>query len=107
MPGNEIGARIELRFRHIRAPQPVSAMRILFDYPEPALLVHGGMQVQIVQTRAALEELGCQVEYLRWWDEQQQGDILHYFGRLAPDYIVRAHEKGIRVVLAALRGAQC
>ena len=57
---------------------------ILFDHSEPALLAHGGMLIQIRQTKAALEALGCQVEYLRWWDETQRANILHYFGRLPP-----------------------
>ena len=62
-------------------------MRILFDYSEPALLTHGGLLTQIKQTKAALETLGCQVDYVRWWDETQQGDILHYFCRMIPRHV--------------------
>lgn len=81
-------------------------MTILFDHPEPALLAHGGMLIQIKQTRAALEALGCQVDYVRWWDETQRADILHYFGRL-PTHLLRiARAKGIKVVLGELLTGQ-
>ena len=33
-------------------------MKVLFDHPNPFLLAHGGFQVQIKQTKKALEELG-------------------------------------------------
>jgi len=81
-------------------------MKILFDHPEPALLAHGGMQIQIRQTKAALEGLGCQVEHLRWWDEAQTGDIIHCFARMAPYLIEYAHQKGIKVVLSELLAVQ-
>jgi glycosyltransferase involved in cell wall biosynthesis len=77
-------------------------MIILFDHPEPALLAHGGMLIQIQQTKAALEALGCQVDYLRWWDETQRADILHYFGRMSPNLLRLAQAKGIKVILAEL-----
>jgi glycosyltransferase involved in cell wall biosynthesis len=81
-------------------------MTILFDHPEPALLAHGGMLIQIRQTKAALEALGCQVDYVRWWDETQRTDILHYFGRMPPHLLRLAQAKGIKVVLAELFTAQ-
>jgi glycosyltransferase involved in cell wall biosynthesis len=77
-------------------------MIILFDHPEPALLAQGGMLIQIRQTKAALEALGCQVDYLRWWDETQRADILHYFGRMPPHLLRLAQAKGIKVVLGEL-----
>jgi len=77
-------------------------MIILFDHPEPALLAHGGLLTQIKQTKAALEALGCQVDYVRWWDETQRADVLHFFGRM-PSHLVRiAQAKGIKVVLGEL-----
>ncbi len=82
-------------------------MKIILEYPEPALLLHGGMQVQIGQTKAALEGLGCEVDYLRWWDAEQKGDILHWFGRAPPHHIHFAHQRGIKVVVAALLGSTC
>ena len=81
-------------------------MKILFEHPVPARLAHGGMQTQIDQTKAALETLGVEVEYLRWWDEGQSGDVLHFFGRMSPELILIAQQKGIRVVLSVLLAAQ-
>ena len=81
-------------------------MTILFDYSEPALLTHGGLLIQIKQTKAALEALGCRVDYLRWWDETQQADILHYFCRTTPRHVRFAQAKGIKVVMGELLTGQ-
>jgi glycosyltransferase involved in cell wall biosynthesis len=77
-------------------------MKVLFDHPSPFLLAHGGFQIQIEQTKAALEKIGVEVEYLRWWDESQRGDLIHYFGRPSESYIDFAHQKGMKVVVAEL-----
>lgn len=77
-------------------------MKILFDHPNPFLLAHGGFQIQIEQTKRALESLGMEVEFLRWWDSAQTSDLIHYFGRPSGSYIDFAHAKGIRVVIAEL-----
>lgn len=77
-------------------------MKVLLDHPSPFLLAHGGFQIQIEQTKAALESLGVDVEWLRWWDGEQRGDIIHYFGRPAGGYIDLAHKKGIKVVVGEL-----
>ena len=79
-------------------------MKILFDHPYPFQLAHGGFQIQIEQTKAALESLGVSVDYLRWWDDRQEGDLIHYFGRPSPFYIGKAHEKHRRVVISELLG---
>lgn len=77
-------------------------MKVLFDHSEPFLLAHGGFQIQIEQTKLALEKLRVQVDHLRWWDESQRADIIHYFGRPPEHYINMAHGKNIRVVLGDL-----
>ncbi len=77
-------------------------MKILFDHPQPFLLAHGGFQIQIEQTKAALETLGVEVEHLRWWDDRQRGDLIHFFGRPPELYIQLAHAKQMRVVVAEL-----
>jgi Glycosyltransferase len=77
-------------------------VKVLFNHHLPFSFAHGGVQIQIEQTKSALEQVGVQVEPLRWWDEKQTGQILQHFGRL-PTYILRAaHEKGMKVVLAEL-----
>lgn len=77
-------------------------MKILFDHPEPFLLAHGGFQIQIEQSKWALESVGMDVEWLRWWDDAQKGDLIHYFGRPRAEYLDFAQDKGIRVVIAPL-----
>src|SRR5258708_16739129 len=77
-------------------------MKVLFDDPDPFLLMHGGFQIQIEQTKTALEQAGVEVEYLRWWDTAQRGDILHYFGRPRLAYVEFARQKGIKVVMTQL-----
>ena len=77
-------------------------MRVLFDHSSPFVLAHGGFQIQIEQTAAALRGLGVEVEFLRWWDESQRGDLIHYFGRPTGAYVQLAQQKGMKVVVADL-----
>jgi glycosyltransferase involved in cell wall biosynthesis len=77
-------------------------VKVLFDHPNPFLLAHGGFQTQIEQTKKALEASGVEVEWLRWWDDQQKGGLIHYFGRPHPVYIRQAQSKGIKVVMSEL-----
>ena len=77
-------------------------MKVLFDHPNPFLLAHGGFQTQIEQTKKALEAVGVEVEWLRWWDGKEKGDLIHYFGRAHPAYIRQAQMKGIKVVMSEL-----
>jgi len=77
-------------------------VKVLFDHPNPFLLAHGGFQTQIEQTKQALESVGVEVEWLRWWDDKQKGDLIHYFGRAHPGYIRQAQGKGMKVVMSEL-----
>jgi len=77
-------------------------MKVLLDHSLPFLLAHGGFQVQIEQTKLALESAEVEVEFARWWDDTQRADLIHYFGRPAEQYVELAHQKRIRVVLADL-----
>ena len=81
-------------------------MKILFNCQMPFSLAHGGAQIQIEQTQAALIALGIQAEPLRWWDAGQRGDVIHFFGRPSALQIQLAHQKGIKVVIAELLTAQ-
>jgi len=75
---------------------------VLFDHPNPFFLAHGGFQIQIEQTKLALERSGVAVDWLRWWDPKQKANLVHYFGRPHPAYIQQCHEKGLRVVMSEL-----
>ena len=81
-------------------------MKILVNCDLPFALAHGGAAIQIRQTMAALSQLGVTVEPLRWWDENQTGDLIHYFGRMPAGQIRFAHQKKIKVVMAELLTAQ-
>ena len=81
-------------------------MKILFNCNVPFALAHGGQQIQIERTRAALQSLGLQVEPLRWWDHEQTGEVIHYFGRIPAVQVELAHQKGIKIVMAELLTAQ-
>jgi glycosyltransferase involved in cell wall biosynthesis len=81
-------------------------MKILIDHQLPFLLAHGGLQTQIERTKAALEAAGVEVEYLRWWDAGQSGDVIHFFGRANPSHIDFAHAKGMKYVMSDLLTGQ-
>ncbi len=71
------------------------------------MLAHGGAQIQIEQTKAGLEAHGVEVEYLRWWDKAQRGDLLHYFGTASNSYLVIARNAGLPLVMTNLFTETC
>ncbi len=77
-------------------------MKILLDHSSPYLLAHGGYSVLIDQTAAALRAVGETVEFLRWWDHEQRGDVIHYFAPVQISYLRQARLKGVPVVLTSL-----
>jgi len=81
-------------------------MKILINCNLPFSLAHGGHAVQIRQTIAAVQSAGVEIEPLRWWDENQKGDVIHHFGRMTAGHIRFAHQKNIKVVMAELLSAQ-
>jgi glycosyltransferase involved in cell wall biosynthesis len=77
-------------------------MKVLFYHLVPFALAHESLQMQISRTLEALKALGVEVEFLRWWDGQQRGEVLHFFGRLSMDHLEQAHGKGMKVIQAEL-----
>lgn len=77
-------------------------MKVLLNYFVPFALAHGGTQTQIEQTKSALQKIGIEAEFLRWWDDLQTGDVIQHFGRLPGQFIHAAHEKGVKVVISEL-----
>jgi glycosyltransferase involved in cell wall biosynthesis len=77
-------------------------MKVLFDHHLPFALAHGGFEHPHVQTKLALEKAGIETDYVRWWDAAQRGDLIHFAGRPAGDYITFAHGRGCKVVVAEL-----
>lgn len=82
-------------------------MKILFDHPSPFILAHGGFQTQIEQTKCALESLGVETEYLRWWDSQQSGDLIHHFSPASTGYLKLARARHLPVVMTTLFTETC
>jgi glycosyltransferase involved in cell wall biosynthesis len=82
-------------------------MNVLFDHQDPFCLAHGGFQIQIEQTRAALIRIGVEVEPLRWWDDKQTGDLIHFWGTAKPPYLRLAKAKGLPVVMTTLFTETC
>ncbi|HSY17989.1 MAG TPA: glycosyltransferase [Candidatus Acidoferrales bacterium] len=81
-------------------------MKILFNCTMPFALAHGGQAIQIQRTLAALQKIGVDAEPLRWWDEHQTGDIIHFFGLMPANQIRFAQQKKIKVVMAEFLTAQ-
>lgn len=77
-------------------------MKVLFYHLTPFALAHGGLQAQVVQTRQALEQLSVEADFLRWWDAGQDGDVLHFFGRIPSGTLQLAQARGLKVVQAEL-----
>jgi glycosyltransferase involved in cell wall biosynthesis len=77
-------------------------MKIILDCHVPAMLAHGGAQIQIGQTQHALQAIGIEAEFMRWWDTRQTGEVIHFFGRMPADQIRFAQKKGMKVVMAEL-----
>ena len=88
-------------------PFSLKELKVLFDHPNPFCLAHGGFQIQIEQTKAALEKIGCEVEWLRWWDDQQKGSLIHYFNTASSVYLEQAHAIGMPVVMTTLFTETC
>jgi glycosyltransferase involved in cell wall biosynthesis len=82
-------------------------MKILFDHRLPFSLAHGGFQTQIEQSKAGLEKLGVEVEYFRWWDEKQKGDLIHHWTAPSVAYLKMARQQGTPVVVTHLFTATC
>ena len=81
-------------------------MKILTYCNLPFAFAHGGHAIQIQQTMAALAGIGVAVEPLRWWDENQTGDLIISFGRMQAELIRFAQKKKIKVVISDLLTAQ-
>lgn len=71
-------------------------MKILIDQYLPFLFGHGGATTQVEHTRLALERAGVEVDYLRWWESGQRGDLVHFFSE-APSHDYLKQAQGVRL----------
>ncbi len=74
-------------------------MRILLSHGLPFSLAHGGTQTVINELMIEYAHLGINVDYEKWWLQEQPCDIIHSFGRPSYINVKLAHEKGIRTVM--------
>lgn len=77
-------------------------MKVLFHCHVPFSFAHGGMQVQIEQTKAGLEQIGVEVEFFRWWDDRQKGDLIHFCGIADMGFLQLARAVHMPVVMQPL-----
>ena len=77
-------------------------VKVLFDHDVPFLLAHGGFQTQIQNMMWSVRAVGIESEPLRWWDESQKADIIHYFGRPTLGYYNFVRQKGFKFVFFPL-----
>lgn len=82
-------------------------MKVLFDHQSPFSFAHGGIQTQIEKTRSALLETGVEVEFLRWWDDTQTGDLVHYFGTPPVPYLELARRQKLPVLVTNTFSETC
>jgi glycosyltransferase involved in cell wall biosynthesis len=78
-------------------------VKVLFSFNLPFFLAHGGAQTLVESIMRELPSLGVEVEPVRWWDENQKGNILHYFDRPQLPTVRFAQQKGFKVVMTELR----
>lgn len=81
-------------------------MKIAFDCHVPFCFAHGGVQIQVEQTMAALKRHGVEVYPLPWWDDSVSPDLIHFFGRPTLSYARLVKQKKIRLVVADLLTSQ-
>jgi glycosyltransferase involved in cell wall biosynthesis len=83
-------------------------MKVIFDSTAiPFFLAHGGAKTQILNTAQGLRDLGVDVEFTRWWDSEQEADLIHVFGIPNRGYLRFARKKGIPVVNTTLFTGSC
>lgn len=80
-------------------------MKVIFSCGFPFYLSHGGCQTLIEELRRTLMEIGVEVEWERWWDEKQTGDLIHVFCRPSIVNVRLAHAKGYKMIMTDLLDA--
>ena len=77
-------------------------MKVIISTTPSFFLTHGGVQTLVESVMRELAGLGVEVEPERWWDENQEADIIHYFNRPTSTNVQLAQSKGFKVVMTEL-----
>lgn len=82
-------------------------MRVLLHCDSPFFLAHGGAQIQIEQTKQGLEQLGVEVDWMRWYDGDQKADLINFFGTASLQHLSLCRKKGIKTIITTLLTGSC
>jgi len=73
-------------------------MKVIFCNPIPYWLCHGGEQIRIEETIAALRSRGVSIIRDEWWVPEHHPDIIHFAGRPSPMLLRMAAGRNIATV---------
>ncbi|OVE74984.1 hypothetical protein BVX97_05980 [bacterium E08(2017)] len=74
-------------------------MKVIFSHIIPFSLGDGGVRTLVTSIQNELLAIGINVENEKWWDTEQKGDILHFFGRPQSSHILFAKRAGYKTVM--------
>src|SRR6266481_3856918 len=74
-------------------------MKSLFYCNNPFFLGHGGSQTLLEALMREIASLGVEVEPVRWWDDKQTGDIIHFMNRPTRWLVDGARQKGLKTIM--------
>lgn len=74
-------------------------MKSIFYCNNPFFLGHGGSQTLLEALMREIAALGVEVEPVRWWDDKQSGDIIHFMNRPTQWLVDGARQKGLKTVM--------
>jgi glycosyltransferase involved in cell wall biosynthesis len=77
-------------------------MRVLFYVGYPLAWAKGGHTLQILESKRAVEQLGCEVQWLHHEDiDIPRADVIHYWSRPPHDFHWQlARQQGLKIVIS-------
>jgi glycosyltransferase involved in cell wall biosynthesis len=72
-------------------------VKILFETKYPFAWAHGGNQIHVEMLMSEMIKMGIECEPLKWWDDNQQGDVLCLLYNPTGKHLY-AKKKGIKIV---------
>jgi len=83
-------------------------MKALLDCQgTPFLLAHGGVDIQLNSTCQGLLNAGVEADYLRWWDRNQECDLIHTYSVPDSQFLKFARQKKVPIICTSLFTANC
>lgn len=72
-------------------------MKVIIEADIPFAWAHGGLTTLVREIHNGLKQCGLEVDYCRWWDENQWADVYLGFGPLTPRHQF-AKQRGMAIV---------